>query len=266
MKWIKTYPEWQHVNEQQEFKTYLLADKPDWVYRRAGTDSAGNITWQYQAKAGEKYWHAVENKKSLDALNAQYRKNLAAQGDTVSGGNQDYWTLITIMACETFETKDHSGAKQAMADVAQAIYNRYNTPGQPYGKTVKDIILSRGQFQPVTDGLAKGADWRNIKSQGDAIKVYMKTKGRNQEQAKVQIRDAVKAQASSLLRNNARDHVGSRTEFLAAEPSSKQAVGMVERSPAGFNNCFYWRYAGKTHFYDKDITKATSIPDSVIVT
>jgi hypothetical protein len=263
MKWIKTYPEWQHVNEQQEFKTYLLADKPDWIYRRAGTNSAGNTTWQYQAKTGEKYWHTVENKKSLDALNAQYQKNLAAQGDTVSGGSTDYWTLIAIIACETFETKDHSGAKQAMADVAQAIYNRYNTPGQPYGKTIKEIILAPGQFQPVRDGLAKGAKWKSINSKEDAIEVYKKTKGRTQEQAETQIQDAIDAQKSSSLSSNASKHVGSRTEFLAAAPSSKLAVGKVERSPEGFNNCFYWRYAGKNEFYNKDITSATAVPDSV---
>jgi hypothetical protein len=263
MKWINTYPEWQLVTEQQGFKIYRLANKPDWVYRRAGTDSVGNTRWQYQAKAGEKYWHDVENKKSLDALNAQYQKNMAAQGDTVNRDNPDYWTLIAIIACETFETKDHTGAKQAMADVAQAIYNRYNTPSQPYGKTIREIILAPGQFQPVKNGLATGANWRNIKNKEDAIQVYIKTRGRKPVEAKTQIQDAVKAQGSALLRSNASQHVGSRTEFLAAPPKSTSAVGMVERDPVGFNNCFYWRYAGKTQFHDKGVTSATSMPASV---
>lgn len=277
MTWIKQYQDWQFLNEQQDFKKYYIDSKPNWVYRRAGKDSQGNIKWQYQAKSGEKYWHDVENKASLDALNSQYQKNLKAQSGSaklkkqVTSGSvkqesTDYWTLIAIMACENFESKDYANAKQGMADVAQAIYNRYNTPGQPYGKTVKDIILASGQFQPVKDGIAKGAKWKNINSKEDAIKVYMKTKARTREQAEVQIGDAIAAQGSSTLRSNASKHVGSRTEFLAAAPISKRAVGMVERSPEGFNNCFYWRYAGKDAFYNKDLTKATAVPDSVKVT
>lgn len=273
MVFIKDYRGWSQLNEQQDFKKYYIDSKPDWVYRRAGKDSSGNIIWQYQAKSGGKYWHKVENKSSLDKLNAQYQRNLKVQGkaklksDPKSGstaaGGSDYWTLITIMACENFMTKDYKEAKQAMADVAQAIYNRYNTPGQPYGKTVKDIVLAAGQFQPVKDGLAKGAKWRDINSKEDAIAVYMKTKGRTKEQAEAQVGDAIEAQGSRSLRSKASTHVGSRTEFLAGKPGSKRAVGMVEREPTGFNNCFYWRYAGKTKLYNKDITSATSIPDSV---
>lgn len=275
MVFIKDYKSWSKINEQQDFKRYYLDSRPDWVYRRAGKNTDGTPIWQYQAKDGEKYWHEVENKSSLSQLNAQYQENLKAQGkaklksDPRSGSaveaSSDYWTLITIMACENYMTKDYKGAKQAMADVAQAIYNRYNTPGQPYGKTIKDIVLASGQFQPVRDGLAKGAKWRDINSKEDAIAVYMKTKGRTQEQAESQISDAVEAQGSSSLRSNASKHVGSRTEFLAGKPSSKGAVGIIERKPAGFNNCFYWRYAGKKLLYNKDNRSATAIPDSVKV-
>lgn len=274
MTWIKQYQDWQFLTEQQDFKKYYIKSKPNWVYRRAGKDSQGNIKWQYQAKSGEKYWHDVENKSSLNVLNLQYQKNLKAQGGaaklkkpetkgSLKHEGSDYWTLITIIACENFQSSDYTGAKQAMADVAQAIYNRYNTPGQPYGKTIKEIILAPGQFQPVKDGIAKGASWRNIDNKEDAIGVYMKTKSRTREHAEAQIGDAIEAQGSSALRSNASKHVGSRTEFLAAVPSSKLAVGTVERSPEGFNNCFYWRYAGKNEFYNKDITSATTVPDSV---
>ena len=74
---------------------------------------------------------------------------------------------------------------------------------------------------------------------------------------------SLSAQKSSSLRSAASKHVGSRTEFLAATPSSKGAAGIAERKPKGFNNCFYWRYAGKTEFYNKKNTAATSIPNSV---
>jgi len=265
MNWIKTYPAWQQITEQREFKIYRLDDKPNWIYRRAGIGSDGNPIWQYQAKAGERYWHSVENEESLEALNARYQKNLEEESNIVNRGSQDYWTLITIMAGETYESRYYEKNKQSMADVAQAIYNRYNIPDQPYGKTIKEIILAAGQFQPVTDGIAKGADWKNIKNREDAIKVYMTTKGRERDIAEKQIDDAIEAQASSLLRSEASKHVGSRTEFLATSPTSKYAVGKVEREPKNRNNCFYWRYAGKTHFYNKDITTATAVPDSVEV-
>ena len=258
MTWIKDWKNWQLVTEQQDFKTYTVPGKPDWIYRRAGATDSGVINWQYQAVGGEKYWHEVENPESIKQLDQQYQENQA-------GGSPDYWTLIAIMACETFETQDHSGAKQAMADVAQAIYNRYNTPGQLYGKTIKQIILAPGQYQPVQDGLQAGAEWKTIGSKQDAIQVYMKTKSRKEEAATLQIEAAIQAQANQSLRSNAKEHVGSRTEFLAAQPSSNQATGMVERKPVGLNNCFYWRYAGKTQLYNQGQTGATNMPDSVKV-
>lgn len=256
MTWIKDWKNWQLVTEQQDFKTYTVPGKPDWIYRRAGATDSGVINWQYQAVDGEKYWHKVENPESIKKLNLQYQENQA-------GGSPDYWTLITIMACENFETQNHSNAKQAMADVAQAIYNRYNTPGQPYGKTIKQIILAAGQYQPVKDGLAAGAQWRTIDSKAAAIAAYQKTRGRNLKAATQQIEAAVQAQSGAELRSKAEQHVGSRTEFLAATPTSKSAVGITERKPAGLNNCFYWRYAGKKQLYDKGLTAATAMPDSV---
>jgi len=256
MTWIKDWKNWQLVTEQQDFKTYTVTGKPDWLYRRAGTTGSGVINWQYQAAGGEKYWHKVENPESIKQLDKQYRENQA-------GGSPDYWTLITIMACETFETQDHSNAKQAMADVAQSIYNRYNTPGQPYGKTIQDIILAVGQYQPVKDGLAAGAKWNSISNREQAIKVYQLTKGRSLTAAQTQIDAAIAAQKNSTFQQQAMKWVGSRTEFLAGAPASKSAVGIAERKPKGLNNCFYWRYAGKTLLYNKAIVKATAMPSEV---
>lgn len=262
--YIKDYQGWNIILEQEDgFKKYYIASKPKYVYRRAGLNKDKTPNWQYQLKSGEKYWHTVENADSLRELNAQYKKNLEDQELAKLQGNTDYWTLITIMACENFTSKNYSGAKQAMADVAQAIYNRYNTPGKPYGKTIQSVILSPGQYQPVRDGKSRGAKWSSINSKDEAIAVYMKTKGRKKQEATTQIEDAMFAQKSSKLRNNASKHVGSRTEFLAAKPASKRAVGIVERSPKGYNNCFYWRYAGKDAFYNKKQIDATAIPDSI---
>lgn len=261
--YIKNYNNWNRLFENEEYTKYYISSKPKYVYRRSGLNKDKTPNWQYQLKSGEKYWHTVENADSLKELNSQYKKNVQKEKSLKLRGNKDYWTLITIMACENYTTKNYSGAKQAMADVAQAIYNRYNTPGKPYGKTLQKVILSPGQYQPVTDGKAKGAKWSSINSKEEAIAVYMKSKGRKKEEATTQIEDAIAAQKSSSLRSNANKHVGSRTEFLAASPKSKSAAGMVERKPTGFNNCFYWRYAGKTEFYNKKNINATALPDSI---
>jgi hypothetical protein len=262
--YIKNYNNWNRLFENKdEYTKYYISSKPKYVYRRSGLNKDKTPNWQYQLKSGEKYWHTVENASSIQNLNAQYKKNLSKAKTDKLQGNTDYWTLIVIMACENYTTKNYSGSKQAMADVAQAIYNRYNTPGKPYGKTLQKVILSPGQYQPVKDGKAKGAKWNSINNKDEAIEVYRKSKGRSLEESTVQINDAISAQKSSSLRSAASKHVGSRTEFLAATPSSKGAAGIAERKPKGFNNCFYWRYAGKTEFYNKKNTAATSIPNSV---
>jgi hypothetical protein len=261
--YIKNYNNWNRLFENEEYTKYYISSKPKYVYRRSGLNKDKTPNWQYQLKSGEKYWHTVENADSLRELNSQYKSNVQKEKSSKLQGNKDYWTLITILACENYTTKNYSGAKQAMADVAQAIYNRYNTPGKPYGKTLQKVILSPGQYQPVTDGKAKGAKWNSINSKEEAIAVYMKSKGRKKEEATTQIEDAMAAQKSVSLRKAAAKHVGSRTEFLATSPVSKSAVGITERSPKGFNNCFYWRYAGKISFYNKELVKATSIPDSI---
>ena len=170
--------------------------------------------------------------------------------------NKDYWTLITVMACENFT--DNS---QGMADTAQSIYNRVNTPGQPYGKTVRDVVLSKNQYEPVTIGKKKGAKWDTINSRAQAEEVYRITKGFTADQAKKAIETAVQAQMNTTLGDAAGKWVGSRTEFLASKPTSTKAVGAKERSTK--DNAFFWNYAGKSEYYDKGKKTATSKPDTV---
>jgi hypothetical protein len=174
---------------------------------------------------------------------------------------EDYWTLITIIACENYSTE-----KQGMSDTAQSIYNRFNVPGKPYGKTIKEIILSKNQYEPVTRGKAKGAKWDNIQSMKDAINVYSKTKGVDVKKATEAIVTATQAQKDSTLSSNAGRHVQSRTEFLASPPSSGGAVKPVERPAKEKHNSFFWNYAGKKNFYAKKDLSPKSKPQSVNIT
>ena len=172
----------------------------------------------------------------------------------------DYWTLIAIIACESYT--EHP---QGMADVAQSIYNRFNLPDKLYGKSIADIIVSAGQYEPVTNGKAKGANWNSVNSKELAIQVYMKTKGLDRKLAVAAIDAAIKAQKDLTYIANAKKHVGSRTEFLATAPSSKGAKEPVERSPSDRHNTFFWNYAGRTNYYDTKLLAATPKPDSVKV-
>lgn len=170
----------------------------------------------------------------------------------------EYWTLITIIACENFPDN-----KQGMSDTAQSIYNRLAVPKQPYGKTIKEIILAKGQYQPVSVGTKKGADWKNINSKEKSISAYMKTKGVDKTAATTAINNAIQAQKDSKLAKEAGKHVQSRTEFLASKPQSGGAVSPVERTSPKTNNAFFWNYAGKTNFYAKKDTTPKDKPDSV---
>ena len=174
----------------------------------------------------------------------------------------DYWTLVTIIACENYTTE-----KQGMSDTAQSIYNRFNVPGKPYGKTIREIILAKNQYEPVGNGKAKGAKWDNIQSMKDAIEVYAKTKGVDIKKASEAIISAAQAQKDSTLSSNAGRHVQSRTEFLAKPPKpGGGAAKPVERPNKEKHNSFFWNYAGKKNFYAKNDLTAKPKPPSVNIT
>ena len=174
--------------------------------------------------------------------------------------NSEYWTLITIMACENYPDQ-----KQGMADTAQSIYNRLSVPKKPYGKTIKEIILYKGQYEPVSIGKKRGADWNSINSKDKAIIVYMKTKKVDRNKATLAINNSILAQKDVKLSNEAGKHVQSRTEFLADKPKSGGAAKPIERQSNKSNNAFFWNYAGKTYFYSKNDLTAKSKPENVNV-
>lgn len=258
---IKKFKDW--ITGKEDFKVYFSKLAPETRFRRAGKDQKGNINWQSQTEKGG-VWLAVTDKKIIADLNGQYRSNLAKKeiGEIVPKNinTKDYWTLITVIACENFRDN-----LQGMADVAQSIYNRFNIPNKAYGKSISEVILSDNQYEPVTIGLRKGASWKSIKSKKIAISVYSKTKGVNREEAAKAINNAETAQKDPVMIKKARNWVQTRTEFLSDPPTGKDAVGMRQRKPTDINNAFFWNYQGKLQFWSKEIFSATQIPDSVKV-
>ena len=177
----------------------------------------------------------------------------------VQGDTADYWTLIAIIAAENYINNI-----QGMADVAQSIYNRFNIALKSYGRTIKGIILRSGQYEPTFNNRK---DWLVINSKETAIIAYQNSKNVSRKQAEQAISNAITAQRAPNLREEAKKFVGSRTEFLAGQPNSPEAIGMVERSPSNSNNVFYWRYEGKTYYYNirtQTFLPASSIPKKLI--
>jgi len=191
-----------------------------------------------------------------DFLAASSVKTDVSQQNKIN--KKDYWTLITIIACENYTDQT-----QGMADVAQSIYNRYHVSGKPYGKTISEIILTKGQYEPVSKGTKKGADWRNITDKNKAISVYSKTKGVDVKNATKAIEAAISAQSGKDHIDKAKTHVKTRTEFLASSPTSSSAASPVERIVKDKNNSFFWNYAGKKNYYAKNDFTAKPMPPEV---
>ena len=119
--------------------------------------------------------------------------------------------------------------------------------------------MKEGQYAPTfrTKSL-----WNAIKDKQTAITAYMATKSVDNETAVLRINTALNAITNKTLMANAATFVGSRTEFLAAPPTSV-GVGVVEREPKGKNNAFFWAYSGQTKYYDTGNLAATKIPDKI---
>ena len=178
----------------------------------------------------------------------------SGNGKVPTGPDSDFWKLVTICAGENYIDQP-----QGMADVAQSIYNRVNLQGG-YGKTISEVIMAKGQYEPT---FKTKALWEAIKDEETAIAAYMATKGVDREQAQQRIKTSLNAIKNPTLKANAALFVGSRTEFLAAAPTSSNAVGVVEREPKSKNNAFFWNYQGKTDYYNNNNLAATKIPGSV---
>jgi hypothetical protein len=155
---------------------------------------------------------------------------------TVVGPTADYWSLVAICAAENFKEN-----QQGMADVAQSIYNRLNTPGKPYGNSIKEIITAPKQYEPTFKNIS---DWKKINSKATSIVALRNSKNISAINAEEYINNSVEGINNTQYRQNSLDFVGTRTEFLANAPTSSQAKGVVQRTPDKTNNAFYWRYAG----------------------
>lgn len=125
------------------------------------------------------------------------------RGVKVTSESPDFWLLVTAALFENGKSID---GYQGAADVAQAIYNRVALPGWP--KSIKEVILQPGQFQPVSD-YGGVNEWQKINSKETAIAFAKKYKGYDG--------NIVEKVAATLLdrskQEKARTFVGPRDNF-----------------------------------------------------
>jgi len=145
-------------------------------------------------------------------------------GLQVTSSSPDFWLLATAAL---FENNNSQSGYQGAADVAQAIYNRVSLPGWP--KSIRDVILQPGQFQPVRDYGGYGA-WGAIKDKESAL-AFIKRFGHSQ--------DALEGVAAAILdttrQNSARTFVGARDNFRsdAYERANNHLDNSTEQSRFG---------------------------------
>jgi len=149
-------------------------------------------------------------------------------GGTVTGGNADFWTLVAIARMEDSDP-------QGSADVAQSIYNRVAS-GVYGGKTIKEIVLRQGQYEPTWKYPKRGKtgvpnpEWHAIKDLASASAATGISQGDLQKTAA--------ALKNSKYQEEARKFVGGRTDFMGG--SNKKGAEDVQRTTNAPNNFFGW--------------------------
>lgn len=178
-------------------------------------------------------------------------KPTTTPGKVIQGGDADFWSLAAVASLEGINP-------QGEADVAQAVYNR--VASGKYGvETIKDAVLSPGQFQPVTgDGVDINL-WRAVKDRESAIAAVAAHKGKGIETATKYVDEGAANITNPSLQRDAAEWVGGRTDF--AVPSAANvypgALGMRTRH----GHLFGWYVGPGSIAYGRTNPGPASIPN-----
>lgn len=148
-------------------------------------------------------------------------------GVTVSGGNEDFWTLVAIASREDSDP-------QAWADIAQSIYNRAATGMYGGGKNIKAIINSPGQYEPT---FSNPKDWKAIAD----IATASKASGKSQ----AYLQKVAAAILDPKLQKNAADFVGGRSDFMGESQKGSMRADKGDVTRGRGDNYFGWFYNAK---------------------
>ena len=174
-------------------------------------------------------------------------KTKTSPGKVIQGGDADFWSLSAVASLE-------NGNPEGQADVAQAVYNRVAS-GAYSVKTIKDAVLSPGQFQPTREGDA--SLWAAIKDRESAI-AAVNSNPNGKGRAEKIVDGAASNITNPSLQKSASEFVGGRTDF--AVPSS------AEKYPGGFGyvtrhgHLFGWYVGPGSVAYGKTNPGPSSVP------
>ena len=172
-------------------------------------------------------------------------------GKIIQGGDADFWSLAAVASLE-------GASPQGEADVAQAVYNRVAS-GAYSVKTIKDAVLSPGQFQPVTGDGVDISLWRAVKDRETAIAAVAAHKGKGTDTATKYVDEGAANITNPSLQKDAAEWVGGRTDFAVPSAANKYAGGFGYKERHG--HLFGWYVGPASIAYGQTNPGPASVPD-----
>ena len=158
-------------------------------------------------------------KKLFNQESSSEQEDISSSSSDMVGDGSHMSTLAAIAALE-------SGTAQGRADVAQSVYNRVGDG--TYGGSVNEVLTADGQYQPTfVDPTASSGDgtrtadiWKSVNNEDSAVaamQYYYEQRGisKTEGELRKEYRSSLAAISNPVLRANAAEHVGGRTEFLS---------------------------------------------------
>ena len=156
-------------------------------------------------------------------------------GPVPTGGSADFWALAAISSREDVKP-------QGSADVAQSIYNRAATGAYGGGRSIKNLIIASGQYEPT---FKNRRDWAAIKDRETAIKAAGSA---------TNVDSSARAILNPTLQKKAAEFVGGRTDFMGESQKGSMNRGKGDITRGRGYNFHGW-------FYNARLAKPAGIPN-----
>ena len=199
-----------------------------------------------------KLWNDLMKKFGFDLGDDEKDKRKKSDkpgaGKIIQGGDADFWSLAAVASLEGINS-------QGEADVAQVVYNRVAS-GAYSVKTIKDAVLSPGQFQPTREGDA--SLWAAIKDRESAI-AAVNSNPNGRRHAEKYVDEAASNITNASLQKDAAEFVGGRTDFAVPSAANKYPGGFGYKERHG--HLFGWYVGPGSIAYGKTNPGPASVPN-----
>jgi len=234
-------------------------------YDTAGNSTGAHVHFELRIGDTDKYWHDLKPVFCVPYLpmsayatypNGQTPPVLNSSNGVVNGSSADYWSLVALCTLE-------NSTDQGRADVAQSVYNRFASKKYSNGNSIKGLIISPGQYQPVS---AAVAEFNACNTKELAILAVMKAKGWDNATAANEINKTVSALNNQTLVNSSKSFIGGRTDFYSTsiqnvEPYKSHLANGKNKNVTRDNQIFGWFVGPGAIAYGDTNPSAASKPD-----